>query len=64
MAEIINLRRARKQRKRDEQDRQAAQNRVSFGRSKPERALAEAEQTLASRRLEGHRREPGDDEPR
>lgn len=61
MAEIINLRRARKQRKRDEADRQAEQNRISFGRSKPERSLTEAERKLAARRLDGHRLEPGDD---
>lgn len=61
MAEIINLRRARKQRKRSEADRQAEQNRISFGRSKAERGLADAEKALASRRLEGHRLNAGDD---
>lgn len=61
MAEIINLRRVRKQRKRDEADKQAEQNRISFGRSKPERMLTEAEKTLAAKRLDGHRLKPDED---
>ncbi|RXT54993.1 hypothetical protein B6S44_11905 [Bosea sp. Tri-44] len=55
MAEIVNLRRARKARDRATAEAQAAQNRIDFGRTKAERTLTEAEKTLAKRRLEGHR---------
>jgi len=55
MAEIVNLRRARKARDRASVEAQAAQNRIEFGRTKAERKLTEAEKTLAERRLEGHR---------
>lgn len=55
MAEIINLRRARKARDRASAEAQAEQNRIAFGRTKAERKLTGAETTLAERRLEGHR---------
>jgi len=55
MAEIVNLRRARKARDRASAEAQAEQNRIAFGRTKAERKLTEAEKTLAERRLEGHR---------
>ena len=59
MAEIINLRRARKRKERAGREADAAENRIAFGRSKAERALSEARKDLADRRLEGHKR--GDD---
>jgi hypothetical protein len=55
MAEIVNLRRARKARDRASAEAQAEQNRIAFGRTKAERKLSEAEKALAERRLEGHR---------
>ncbi|MFC5392939.1 DUF4169 family protein [Bosea vestrisii] len=55
MAEIVNLRRARKARDRASAEAQAEQNRIAFGRTKAERKLTEAEKRLAERRLEGHR---------
>jgi len=60
MAEIINLRRARKAKERAVKDAKAQDNRIAFGRTKVERALSEAEKRLSERRLEGHKR---DDEP-
>ncbi|HEV2511062.1 DUF4169 family protein [Bosea sp. (in: a-proteobacteria)] len=57
MAEIVNLRRARKARDRASAEAQAEQNRIAFGRTKAERKLTEAEKALAERRLEGHRLE-------
>jgi hypothetical protein len=54
VAEIINLRRARKQRQRDAASKQADQNRLTFGRSKAERSLTEAERDKAERALDGH----------
>lgn len=64
MAEIVNLRRARKQRERAAAEQQAEQNRISFGRSKAERRLAEAERDKADRTLDGHRlADPDGNEP-
>lgn len=63
MAEIVNLRRARKQRARQEAEQQAQQNRIAFGRTKAERSLTQAERDKAARILDGHRLAPPDDEP-
>jgi hypothetical protein len=63
MAEIVNLRRTRKQRARQEAEQQAQQNRIAFGRTKAERSLTEAERDKAARTLDGHRLAPPDDEP-
>jgi hypothetical protein len=57
MAEIVNLRRARKDKARAEKDAKAAENRVRFGRTKEEKRLAEAEAWLAERRIAAHRRD-------
>lgn len=57
MAEIINLRQARKRKTRADQEAKAAENRAAFGRTKEERRLSEAEKTLTERRLEGHKRD-------
>lgn len=64
MAEIINLKRARKQKARQEAEAQAEQNRISFGRSKAERRLSEAERDKAARLLDGHRLGAKEVEPR
>ncbi len=61
MAEIVNLRKLRKAKARSEAEEKAAQNRVKFGVSKPERKAHEAEQAMADRRLDGHRRDQGDE---
>ncbi|NBJ11939.1 DUF4169 family protein [Microvirga arsenatis] len=58
MAEIINLRQARKNKARAEKEARAEQNRISFGRTKAEKKLTKAEQELAKSRLEAHRRDP------
>ena len=55
MGETVNLRRARKQRKRERDAAAAAQNRAVFGRSKAERNLNESERALIETRLEGSR---------
>ena len=62
MADIVNLRRARKEKARVEKEAQAAENRVKFGRTKAEKRRAEAEARLAERRIEAHRRD-GDLKP-
>jgi hypothetical protein len=63
MAEIVNLRRARKQKARAEAGKTAEQNRIDFGRSKAERRLAEAERDKAARHIDGHRLDRDDDAP-
>jgi hypothetical protein len=62
MAEIVNLRQARKQKARAEAEKTAAQNRISFGRTKAERKLTEAERDKAARHIDGHKLKR-DDEP-
>ena len=60
MAEIINLRMARKARQRDAAARGAAENRAKFGQTRAERLAAEAEAARAARQLDGARRDPTD----
>ncbi len=55
MSDIINLRTARKRRKRDKETKIAEQNRVLFGTAKTELKSAKAIKTLESKKLEQHR---------
>jgi hypothetical protein len=55
MADPINLRRARKAKVRIAHDNQAAQNRLSFGRSKAEKSQSEAKNKQTSQQLDGLR---------
>ncbi|WP_010215440.1 DUF4169 family protein [Sphingomonas sp. PAMC 26621] len=57
MAEVINLRRARKARARDAATEGAAANRAAFGRTKAERAAATADAERQARLLDGAKRE-------
>lgn len=57
MAEIVNLRRARKDKARTEKDAVAAANRAKFGATKAERDRRAAEAELESKRLDGLKRE-------
>ena len=59
MAELINLRTARKRAKRQD-DLQAETNRLAHGQSKHARKLEAARQAKASRDLDQHRIEKGD----
>ncbi|WP_020185442.1 DUF4169 family protein [Methylopila sp. 73B] len=61
MAEIVNLRQARKRREREDRSAQAAENRVRFGRRKDEQVAEEARRAQAERLLDGHRRDNGGD---
>ena len=63
MAEVINLRRARKARERADEERRAAENRVRYGRPKAEKRLKDARAEKERRDLEGKRRDPGDPPP-
>lgn len=60
MAEIVNLRLARKRKARSEKERAAEQNRISHGRSKAEKQSAKTLQEKSSAFLDSHRRESGD----
>jgi hypothetical protein len=62
MGEIINLAKARKLRERAEAKRQASENRAAFGRSKAERQAADKKRQTDSAHLDGHRREPSDED--
>jgi hypothetical protein len=60
MAEIINLRKARKKKARAVKEAEAVENRAKFGRPKEERSQSEAAKDLLDRKLDAHRREDGD----
>jgi hypothetical protein len=53
MASVVNLNRFRKAKKHAEDERQAAENRAAFGRSKSERQRAEADEARRRRELDG-----------
>ncbi len=53
MADIINLRRARKTRDRDAAEQAAAANRAKFGRTKAERDAEAQERDRAARMVDG-----------
>ena len=55
MAEVINLRRARKAKGRAEKDRAADANRAKFGTAKSERDLAKARADKAAHDLDAQR---------
>lgn len=57
MAEVINLRAARKAKGRKDKAQSAAQNRALHGRTKAERQRQQAEAERAARQIDGARRE-------
>ncbi|TGQ69650.1 MAG: DUF4169 family protein [Mesorhizobium sp.] len=61
MADIVNLRQARKQKARLEKDRAAEQNRALHGRSKAEKQRDRLIANRSENFLAGHRREPSND---
>jgi hypothetical protein len=63
VAEVVNLRRARKERARAEAARTADANRVAFGRTKAEKSLTAAERDLTARRIDGHKLDVQREEP-
>jgi len=58
MADVINLRLARKARSRSKAAQEAAENRALHGQSGSERRLKAAENERQVRQLDAHRREP------
>ncbi len=63
MAEIVNLRRARKERDRRDREVQADANRRSFGRTKAEKVASRAEAERTRSALEGKRLEADEADP-
>ena len=57
MAEVVNLRQAKKQAARKVARATADVNAAKFGRTKAERELEKAQAEKAARTLDGHRRE-------
>ncbi|MCK5934453.1 MAG: DUF4169 family protein [Fulvimarina manganoxydans] len=55
MAEIVNLRQARKRRDRQIREAEADANRARHGQSKPEKTRRANEQATAEAHLDGHR---------
>ena len=53
MAEIVNLRAARKAKQRSGKASEASANRAKFGMTKAEKANLQAEQSRAARQLDG-----------
>jgi hypothetical protein len=62
LAEIVNLRRARKLKERGRQQAEAAENRALFGRSKAEKHLIESERALTEANLDARRLAKRDDD--
>ncbi|HMA72133.1 MAG TPA: DUF4169 family protein [Xanthobacteraceae bacterium] len=60
MAEIVNLRTARKRANRQRAEKRAAEARASHGMSKADRALAESNKAKLRRELDEHRIETGE----
>jgi hypothetical protein len=58
--DVVNLRQFRKRKARMQAEREAADNRVKFGRKKSEKQLTESERARNAARLEGHRLDPDD----
>ena len=62
MADIVNLRRARKDKERRERESQAKANRRRFGRTKAEKAADEDASRRSRQALDDKRLQPEDDE--
>lgn len=60
MGDVINLRRARKDREKRAREAKAQENRVAFGRTKAERELSAAQAKLEADRLAAHKRDNDD----
>jgi hypothetical protein len=60
MADIVNLRTARKRAHQQQAEKDAATNRLAHGTPKSERKLDEARRAKAGRDLNGHRIEMGE----
>ena len=57
MAELINLRMLRKNKQRVDDEKQAQENRVKFGRTKADKKISAALNLLNDKKLDGNKRE-------
>jgi hypothetical protein len=57
MADIVNLRQARKKKRRDDAEREAAANRLLHGRTSGEKSKTRLGRMLEEKRLDAHRRD-------
>ena len=57
MNDIVNLRRARKNKARALAEREAAENRIQHGRTKTEKKQTKALNDAAQRKIDGHKRD-------
>lgn len=55
MGDVINLRRARKAKRRTDADVSTAAQRAAHGRTKAEKKLSKAQRDAAARKLDGHK---------
>ena len=60
MADIVNLRQARKRKARDDKEKTAEANRLAFGRTKAEKQATSLEKNRVDKALEAHRRDDSD----
>ncbi|QCI97471.1 DUF4169 family protein [Agrobacterium larrymoorei] len=58
--DVVNLRQFRKQKARSDKEKQAEQNRLTFGRTKAEKDLTNALNEKAAQKLDQGRLEKGD----
>ncbi|MBN7808198.1 DUF4169 family protein [Agrobacterium rosae] len=58
--DVVNLRQFRKQKARDEKEKQAEQNRLTFGRTKAEKNLTSALNDKAARELDQGKLDKGE----
>ena len=58
MADLINLRQARKDKARAEKEAAAKTNRAAHGRTKAEKTLKDTKAEKAARELDAHKRDP------
>lgn len=63
MGDVVNLRRFRKRRSREDAARRAEENRANHGQSGAVRKLRKAEEEMAARRLDAHRRDTSGEKP-
>ena len=62
-AELVNLRQARKRKRRDEAAKGADANRLQFGRSRSEKAEMRLKREIEEKKLQAHRRESHPEPP-
>lgn len=61
-AEIVNLRQFRKQKARNEKEKAAEQNRLTFGRTKDEKTLTRKLNAIEEKKLDQGKRETPDED--